>query len=66
MESVLRRLDAKWEKKKLVWANRPGEEPSEFKKLAREYVPSIPFFIQAFYLRELLSCGGAWSSNNSL
>ena len=53
MASVLRGLDAKWERKKLVWTNRPDTEPPEFKKLAREYVPSVLFLAQAFYIREL-------------
>jgi hypothetical protein len=55
MTSVLRCLDAKWEKKKLVWVNRPETEPSEFKKLARVYVPSVLLLTQAFYLRQLVT-----------
>ena len=51
----------KWAWGKLVWINRPETEPSEFKKLARLYVPRVPFWIQAFYLRELES-SGEWSS----
>jgi len=57
MASVLRGLDAKWERKKLVWTNRPDTERPEFKRLAREYVPSVLFLTQAFYIRELGSSG---------
>jgi len=53
MASVLRGLDTKWKKKKLVWMNLPGTEPREFMKLAREYVPSVLHLTQAFYIREL-------------
>jgi len=53
MVTVLRGLDTKWKRKKLVWANRPETESPEFKKLAREYVPSVLYLTQAFYLRQL-------------
>lgn len=53
MTSVLRALDTKWERRKLVWSNRPETESPEFKKLAREYVPNVLFLTQAFYLRQL-------------
>lgn len=55
MADVLRGLDTKWERKKLVWTNRPDTEPPEFKKLAREYTPSALFLTQAFYIRQLES-----------
>ena len=58
MTSVLRRLDEKWKQGKLVWVNRPEIEPSEYKKLARVYVPTVLFLIQAFYLRQLVSGSG--------
>ena len=59
MTSVLRRLDTKWERKKLIWENRPWAEPSEYKKLARVHVPSVLFLTQAFYLRQLeTGCAG--------
>jgi len=57
MTTVLRGLDTKWERKKLVWSNRPELESPEFKKLAREYVPNVLFLTQAFYLRQLDSDG---------
>lgn len=53
MENVLRGLDTKWEREKLVWTNHPETEPSEFKKLARVYVPSVLFLTQALYIRQL-------------
>ena len=55
MAGILRRLDTKWEQKKLVWTNHPETEPPEFKKLARKYVPTVLFLTQAFYIRELES-----------
>ncbi|KAF9643783.1 hypothetical protein BDM02DRAFT_3122952 [Thelephora ganbajun] len=55
MTSVLRGLDTKWKRRKLVWTNHPETEPSEFKKLARLYVPSVLFLTQAFYIRQLES-----------
>lgn len=52
--NVLRGLDKKWEQRKLVWTNHPETEPSTFKKLAREYTPSVLFLVQALYMRQLL------------
>jgi len=65
MTGVLRGLDAKWEQKKLVWTNRPDKERQKFKRLAREYVPSVLFLTQAFYIRELES-GGAFGKGPDL
>jgi len=52
MTSVLHGLDVKWEQNKLVWANHLGTELPEFKRLAREYVLSVLFLTQAFYIQE--------------
>ena len=65
MVDVLRRLDTKWERKKLVWADDLEREPPLFNMLIKKHTPSAQLLIQAFSIRQQLYGAGRHNKNST-
>jgi len=61
MKSVFRRLDQRWEEKKLVWVDCLESESPKFMELAKKYVPCVLDLALAFFLRSLDQRTDVWS-----
>ena len=61
MKNVFRRLDNRWEEKKLVWIDCLGSESPKFMELAEKYIPCVLDLTLAFYLRSLDQRIDIWS-----